>query len=122
MTVSPAVDPVSRTVDVIYALRDPDPRLRVGGLVRVSLPVGEPFAGLVIPRTAVLDDVGRATVYVQLDGEHFLERPVRLGPVAAGRVGVVSGLSAGERVVVKGAHLVRMASRAPGQEPHGHIH
>ena len=122
VTVSPAVDPVSRTVDVIYALRDPDPRLRVGGLVRVSLPVGEPFAGLVIPRTAVLDDVGRATVYVQLDGEHFLERPVRLGPVAAGRVGGVSGLSAGERVVVKGAHLVRMASRATGQEPHGHIH
>lgn len=122
VTVGRTVDPGSRTVDVIYALHEPDPRLRVGGLVRVSLPAGDDFSGVVVPRSALVDDDGLQVVYVQVDGEHFEERKVRAGPVQGELAGIVSGLSAGERIVTAGANVVRLAASGGSETPHGHIH
>ncbi len=122
VTIGRTVDPASRAVDVIYALRTPDPRLRVGGLVRVGLPAGDDFSGVVIPRAAIVDDQGREVVYVQVDGEHFEERMVRTGPRSGALAGVIHGLAAGERVVTRGANLVRLTARAGSGEAHGHIH
>ncbi len=123
VTVGRTVDPTSRTVDVIYALRKADSNLRVGGLVRVSLPAGDDFSGVVIPRSAIVDDDGREVVYVQVDGEHFEERVVRSGPRQGELAGVTQGLSGDERVVVTGANVVRLAAKAgAGEQPHGHIH
>ena len=122
VTFGRTVDPVTRTVDAIYALQDPDLKLRVGGLVQVSLPAGEDFTGLAIPRTALIDQNGRSVVYVQKDGEHFVERAIRLGPRAGNWIGVVDGLLPGERIVTKGAHLVRLAEQAGNAIGHGHIH
>jgi cobalt-zinc-cadmium efflux system membrane fusion protein len=122
VTVGRTVDPVSRTVELIYALREPDPAMRVGGLVEVSVPAGEELDGIVIPRSALLDHEGRDVVYVQVDGEHFEQRSVRLGPLAADRVGIVHGLGAGERIVTRSAHLVRLADRPKNAQGHGHIH
>jgi membrane fusion protein, heavy metal efflux system len=122
VTVGRTVDPTSRTVDVIYALRQPDPRLRVGGLVRVALPAGDDFSGVVVPRAAIIEQEGRELVYVQVDGEHFEERGVRTGPRAGDLSGIESGLAAGERVVTRGAHVLRLTARAGSGEAHGHIH
>jgi membrane fusion protein, heavy metal efflux system len=77
---------------------------------------------VIVPRQAVLDEDGRAIIFVQVDGEAFEERTIRLGPRAGGRVGVAAGLEAGERIVTRGGHLVRLAARAPTSEPHGHVH
>lgn len=122
VTVGRLVDPVSRTVDVIYSLKAPDASLRVGGLVQVSLPAGKDFEGIVVPRSALIDREGRIAVYVQVDGEHFEERLVRPGPRAGDKVGLLAGLREGERIVTRGAHLVRLAERASGEQAHGHIH
>jgi RND family efflux transporter MFP subunit len=122
VTVGRTVDRVSRTVDVIYTLRQPDRQLRVGGLVQVSLPVGEEFSGVVVPRTAIAEQEGREVVYVQVDGEHFRESLVRTGPRSGELVGILHGLRAGERVVVRGAHFVKLADRPDSVQPHGHIH
>lgn len=122
VTVGRIVDATSRTVDVIYSLRTPDPRLRVGGLVRVSLPAGDDFTGVAVPRSAVVDDDGREIVYVQVDGEHFEERQVRTGPRQGNLIGVSQGLTGDERLVVRGTHIIRLASRASSAQPHGHIH
>jgi RND family efflux transporter MFP subunit len=122
VNVGRTVDAVSRTVDVIYALRTPDAALRVGGQVQVQLPAGDDFRGVTIAKRALVDQEGRDVVYVQVDGEHFVERPVRVAVRSGELAGIASGLAAGERVVVEGAHLVRLADRARGGEAHGHIH
>lgn len=122
ITLGRTVHPASRTVDLIYALRAPDPRLRVGGLVRVSVPASEDFSGIVLPKSAVLDDGGRQVVFVQIDGEHFEERTVRTGAVQGARIGITHGLTGTERVVTRGAHVVRLASQANTGPAHGHIH
>jgi RND family efflux transporter MFP subunit len=112
----------SRTVDLIYALLDPDPRLRVGATVRVAVPAGEPSHTVAVPRSAVLSDEGRDVVYVQLSGESFDERAVRVGSRAGGWVAIESGVEGGERVVSRGANLVRLAARAATEPSHGHVH
>lgn len=122
VSVSQVVDPASRTVEIIYALARPDERLRVGGLVHVSVPVGEPWDGVSLPRDAVLEDDGRALVYVQAEGERFEERVVRLGPRAGGLIGVEHGVAPGERVVTRGANLIKLAARAVKAPGHGHVH
>lgn len=122
ITLGRLVDPVRRTVDLIYAVRTPDPAMRVGGLVKVGIPVGDEFKGIVIPLSALIDKQGRHVVYVQVDGEHFQERQVRVGPRAGGHVGIVSGIKVGERIVTTGAHLIRLADGAKNSQAHGHIH
>jgi RND family efflux transporter MFP subunit len=122
VAVSPVVDPASRRVDVRYALTRPDPRLRLGALVKVSLPSGDEVRGTILPRRAVLEEAGRALVYVQVDGEHFSERQVALGPRAGDQTLVSRGIEPGERIVVDGANLVRLADRAGAGAAHGHIH
>ncbi len=122
VSVGRTVDPATRTVEVLYAFAEPDPRLRIGGLVQVALPVGAEAEGLVVPTSAIIDDDGRTVVYVQVDGEHFEQRLVRLGPREGGRAIVLEGVSEGERVVVRGAHVVRLADRPESEGAHGHIH
>lgn len=122
VNVGRTVDRRSRTVDVIYALRASDERLRVGAMLRVAVPAGQPWEGVVVPRGAVLDDDGRSVVYVQVEGEAFEERTVRVGPKAGARVGIVSGVNDGERVVTLGANVIRLSSRPATAPAHGHVH
>lgn len=122
VNVGRTVDRRSRTVDVIYALRAPDERLRVGAMLRVAVPAGEPWQGVVVPRGAVLDDDGRSVVYVQVEGEAFEERTAGVGPKAGARVGIASGVEDGERVVTLGANVIRLSSRAATAPAHGHVH
>jgi len=122
VTIGKVVDAQSRTVDVLYSLKKPDDSLRVGGLALVSVPAGEEFVGLVIPRAALVQQGGRDIVYVQMDGEHFEERSVRVIASAGMHIGIAGELKEGERLVTRGAHLVRLAESASGPPSHGHIH
>ena len=118
---SRSVDERRRTVRVVYALGEADQSLRVGGAVRVLVPVGEAVEAVTVPRSAILDVEGRDVVYVQEEGEAFSERAVRLGPSDGDRVAVLTGIDEGERVVTRGAHLVRLAGSS-GAAGHGHVH
>jgi RND family efflux transporter MFP subunit len=124
VNVARSVDSRSRTVQVIWALEDAAPELRVGASAEVAIPIGEPTEAVVVPRAALLDAEGRAVVIVQREGEAFEERAVRTGAADGGRVAILEGLSAGERVVTRGGYLVRLAARAAegGAASHGHVH
>lgn len=116
------VDHRSRTVDIIYALATPDERLRVGAMVRVAVPIGEPWQGIVVPRSAVLDDEGRSIIYVQREGEAFEERTVRIGCRSGAYVGIESGVRDQERIVTRGANIIRLSANASTAPAHGHVH
>lgn len=122
VNIGQTVDRRSRTVDVIYAIREEDPRLRVGAAVRVAVPSGVAWRGVRVPRSALLDDDGRSLVYVQVDGDIFEERFVRIGARSGTHVGIAEGIEEGERVVTTGANVIRLASRTSAAPAHGHVH
>ncbi len=64
-------------------------------------------AGLTLPVNAVLIKDGKdPVVYVQKDPLTFVRRRVVVAQPVEGRVQIVSGLSPGEKVVVRGALLL----------------
>ena len=77
---------------------------------------------MAVPEDAVIDDGGRPVVFVQAAGESFARRPVRLGARAAGYVQVLEGVRPAERVVTRGAYLIRLAALSPQIPAHGHVH
>ncbi len=122
LAVNPVIDPTARTAEIRFALDNRGPRLAIGQAAKLRLFVGDEESGTAIPESAVIDDGGRPVVFVQTGGESFERRPVRLGNAAGGYVHVVEGVQAGERVVHRGAYLVRLAAMSTQIPAHGHVH
>jgi len=122
VTVGRFVDPNSRTLSVTYEVENPDRRLAIGQAVSVRLFLSRGAMAVAVPEDAVIDDGGRPVVFVQVGGESFARRPVRLGARAAGYVQVLEGVRPGERVVTRGAYLIRLAALSPQIPAHGHVH
>jgi membrane fusion protein, heavy metal efflux system len=105
--VSPAMSETSRTVKVRVAVDNPRGRLLAGmfASVRVLLPGDE--QALTLPRGAVLEDEGRAFVFVHHHDDFYVRRPVTTGRAWGDRVEVVAGLNGGETVVAEGSFLLK---------------
>ena len=86
--------------------------LQAGQGVDVRLRLGDPQPALLVPDGLFYADSGGAWLYV-LDaaGDAAERRAVRLGRRAAGRIEVLDGLAAGERVVVSGVRRFGDAQR-----------
>lgn len=77
---------------------------------------------LVIPVLALMEEQGNFYVYVQLGGERFEKREIKIGESDGEQVQVLSGLSDGERVVTKGAYQIKLSSASGALPAHGHEH
>ena len=103
---NPRVDPESRRTQVYLALAKRIDGLRAGMMAQVALRVGAE-AGISVPVSAVLiKDGKRRVVYVERSDGTFEARDVQTGHNRDGRVAILQGLTAGERVVVRGALLL----------------
>ncbi len=122
VAVGSVLDSLSRTLPVIYEAANPGSLVKIGANARVQVQTGTRLTGVVIPTSAVLDEDGRAVVYVQAEGERFEKRLIQTGGQQAGRTLVLSGLAAGERVVTGAAYEVRLASLSTSAPAHGHEH
>jgi membrane fusion protein, heavy metal efflux system len=109
-------------VPIVFELDDPPPAVAIGQAVTLRL-ITPSAEGVSIPRAALVDDAGQPIVFVQVGGESFERRPVRVGsPREGGYVHIAAGLEPGERIVTRGAHLVRLAALSPQTPGHGHVH
>ncbi|MGY6519495.1 MAG: efflux RND transporter periplasmic adaptor subunit [Lysobacteraceae bacterium] len=97
------IDPVSRAFQVRAEIPNPDGRLRAGLLMSVRLDSREREA-VVVPEEAIHSRGRQHHVLVVPDGDEgeLARRAVELGTRHDGRVEILDGLSAGERVVVHG--------------------
>lgn len=101
--IAPAADPASRSFLVKLDL-PPTPGLRAGTFARLSVPVGESRA-LRVPAEAVLQRGQLEYVFVAADGRAQL-RLVKTGKRFGAEVELLSGATAGEKVIVSdGAQL-----------------
>ena len=103
-----SVDPESRTVPVRIDLPNRDGLLRPGMSASARLPVGEQNAALLTVPAAALQRVrDRWSVFVPKDARTFEIRPVGRGRDLGGEVEIVSGVRAGDTIVVEGAFLLK---------------
>lgn len=118
----PEVDPATRTVPLVYEVKNPSGRLRVGLALNLYLETARAEETLAVPESTVVDEEGRPIAFVQVSGETFDKRYLTLGLRESGFVEVRSGLSEGERVVTKEAYAVRLSSVSTTIPAHGHAH
>jgi len=86
----------------------------------VSIRVGHGAArGIVVPESAIVPGVETDTVFVETSAGTYVARPVQVGARFGGRVRISTGLTVGDRVVVRGGmalegELVRAQLRPAG--------
>ena len=103
--VSATVNPETRTVRVRMDLPNPQGRFKPDMLATVTL-TDQPERQQVVPSTAVIRDGDAEYVFVQVDADTFVLRPVKLGSEFEGHRVLVEGVAVGEKILVEGAfHL-----------------
>jgi len=108
--VLPVFDASTRTLKVRLETDNPGYLLRSDMFVDVELPVTYPPA-IMVPQDAVLDSGLQKTVFVDRANGSFEPRQVQTGRYVGNQVEIVSGLDAGERIVVSGNFLIDSESK-----------
>jgi len=107
------VDPASRTIKVRAQVDNKSHKLKPEMFARLQLDVSDAAQFLTVPREAVLEVNGKQFVYVVEDGNRYAKREVKTAHISPDQTRIVEGLTKGERIVTKGAVLIK------GQEVKG---
>lgn len=116
------VNEKTRTLPLLFEVPNPGRQLRAGMFVRAQVFTGTTQRGIVVPRSAIVDEDGQPIAYVELEGELFERRPVTLGTRQGDLVQILAGLRPGDRVVTRGAYNIRLQAASGAVPAHGHAH
>jgi RND family efflux transporter MFP subunit len=108
--ISPTLDVSTRTLKVRFEFPNLGMALKPGMFATVELD-SQPNEGIVIPDSAVMDTGERQVVFVSTGGGLFVPRVVTVGVRSGGRVQILSGIAAGEQVVIRANFLLDSESR-----------
>ncbi|MFU8813849.1 MAG: efflux RND transporter periplasmic adaptor subunit [Pseudomonadales bacterium] len=114
----PVVGTMSRAVDVIVEFDNPGGWLP-GGNVVGEVVVARRDSSVTVSEASVVQRPSGLVVYVAADGR-AIERPVQTGRGQQGRIEILTGLDAGETVVVDGAGFLADGAsivERPGEAP-----
>ena len=93
-----------------------------GSIIEIYLKSSTIADALVVPISALIEEQGIFYVYVQIGGESFQKREVKLGASDGLNVQVLSGIIENERVVTKGGYQIKLSSASGALPAHGHEH
>ncbi len=121
LSVGRTADTQTGYVPVVFAF-DNKAGLVSGAYADVYLLLADRQEALSVPLSAVTEEQGVYSVYVQLDEDCYMKREVTLGQSNGERVLVRSGLQSGETVVTRAALQVKLAGSATVIPGHTHNH
>jgi membrane fusion protein (multidrug efflux system) len=109
VAVIPRADQATRTFPVRIELPNPSGAIKSGMLGRATLPVGNPYKALLVPKDALVLSGTRVSLYV-VENQAARLVEVKTGPARGPLIEVEGDLKAGQEVVVRGNERLR-----PGQ-------
>ena len=113
---------ISRTgyIPVLFSLKN-DGRFSSGSYVDACLISHGTDKVLSVPNEAIIEQQGNYFVFVKASAHSFKKHKVKIGDSNGFRTLILSGINAGDNVVVKGATMVLLSEQG-GNIPHGHSH
>ncbi|MGK9166581.1 efflux RND transporter periplasmic adaptor subunit [Inquilinus limosus] len=105
-SVDTRIDPATRSVTTVAEIDNRDGLLRPGMFMVVRVQLSTDPKALLVPEQALVPQGARQFVYLVVDGR-AVRREVTLGTRLRGEVQILSGLAAGEAVVVEGTQRLR---------------
>lgn len=120
--VADVLDPERRTVRARVEVENPDRSLKPGMFATAEIEVGSGEPVVVVPREAVQEVESRQVVWVPGDAPgEFRTQPVEVGEAPEdGRVRILAGLAAGDRIVIAGAFTLKAELSKGEFGGHGH--
>ena len=121
--VSGSVAPVSNGYIPVYFSFTGNPLSFPGGYAEVYLICGERKGVISVPREALVEIQGNKYLYVAEDEDEYEKRLVKTGATDGERIEILEGLDEGEKLITKGASIIRMAevsAIAPPSHTHSH--
>jgi cobalt-zinc-cadmium efflux system membrane fusion protein len=106
-------DAASRTIKLRAWVNNQDHRLKPEMFARLHIEVGDATRILVVPKESVLEADGKQFVFVVGEANHYIKQEVKVSNFSAEQMRVLEGLTPGQRIVTKGAVLIK------GQEVKG---
>ena len=101
------IDGGTGSISLRGILPNADSALIGGAFVRVQVPVSQPYQAVVIPERAIASDQGTKYVYVVGDDDVAQRQTVELGKQRGSLRVILSGLAAGQKVIVQGLQRAR---------------
>jgi cobalt-zinc-cadmium efflux system membrane fusion protein len=108
--VAPSIDPNTHRLSVRADVENPDGELKPGMFASFSIITGEATTAPAVPQSAVVYEGDTARVWVAGEDGTIAARSVRVGQITDQMVEVLTGLSAGEKVVTSGALFIDRAA------------
>ena len=94
-----------------------------GSFVEIFITAESDKMGIMLPNTAIVEEMGIYCVFVQTCVDSFEKRLITKGVTDGYNTQILAGLKAGEKVVSKGAINVKLAQGSAALDPHaGHVH
>ncbi len=121
LSIAKEVDHNKPLISVFVQVND-DIEMPEGSFTQVQIAMGNATQNTMIPVNALLEDYGSYSVMVQLTGESFERRSVKIGKRNGENVEILQGLEIGEVFVSTGAYQIKMASTSGSTPAHGHEH
>ena len=93
-----------------------------GSFVEIYLLSKDMENSIVLPVEALTEEQGLYFIYIQKCEESYKKQEVKLGASNGKEVQILSGVQPGDKVVVKGAYHVKLASASNALPAHSHEH
>ena len=93
-----------------------------GSFVEIYLLSKDMENSIVLPVEALTEEQGLYFIYIQKCEESYKKQEVKLGASNGKEVQILSGVHPGDKVVVKGAYHVKLASASNALPAHSHEH
>ena len=117
---APALDPATRTLQARVEVKNPEGLLRPGMLARAEIESADanPQPVLAVPDDAVVTLEDEHVVFLPVEGDSgkFKKQEVQVGQSVGGWTPIESGLKEGEKIVVRGATIIRAQFNKPPEE------
>jgi membrane fusion protein, heavy metal efflux system len=102
---------------------DKDKDILAGSFVDIYIKTTTNNNAVVVPNTALIEEQGTFYVFVQLTPELFEKREIKIGLSDGINTEVLYGIDKSERIVSRGAIIVKLAAVSNSLDPHaGHVH
>jgi membrane fusion protein (multidrug efflux system) len=108
--VSPIVDPETGTFKITIEVTDPTRRMKPGMFGRISIVYDSRLNVLQIPRSAIIEEDGLASVFV-VAGDSVERRIIRTGYAEGGMIEVVEGIMDSDEIVYVGHTNLKEGSK-----------
>jgi len=123
--IDPGLNEETRTGRVRLEVMNPNQQLKIGTFVEVNFESGaideQATSELVVPIEAIQTVESKTVVFVPADKPgHFEAREIQAGEQTDGLRRVISGLTAGERVVTRGSFVLKTQMLKSDLGEHGH--